>query len=292
MNRQNVIILAILAILILFLVLSSKKEQKEIKRNIDSQKKTLFHDFNPELVETIQITNNKKKSTVTFKKQENQWIVAEKSFPAEKSFVKNLLKKLPLIRLGHVLAEADETSQKKWGMNTGITVTVNKKKFTLGSKSRSGIALEKDSTIYLSPTDYSYSFKRYDDEYRTKKIFSDYTKDDVQKIVLTKDSETISIERNNNGELSSSYEKLKEKETLEKAVDNLMQLKIKTFLEKQEQHKTEPMLTVNISFKDGKTSNLIINKPEKEKKDPTSELFGQRFNLSSAAVEKVMKLFN
>ncbi|HSA33723.1 MAG TPA: DUF4340 domain-containing protein [bacterium] len=172
MNRKNLVLLAILALLIGGFVLKQHLDEQAIQKDIAQENRAVFEGIVKEQITEFAITDTEKKITSTLVKQGDRWVVKEKNnFPADKALVDKVLETLPKFRYGTQIGDEEEMQKNSFGFDKAVEVKVAGKTLVLGNPAGARLPIKVDGALYLSPSNERHVFARYDGEWRERKLF-------------------------------------------------------------------------------------------------------------------------
>jgi len=160
--KRNVILAVVLVALVGIYYFGQTEMEKEVDENIKQESLKLFKNFSTASINEIQITDAGKGRKVQFKKEGENWKVADKDCNAQKKLIDRILEAAPQIRLGEKVGDWQPEYMQKYGFDKGMEIRIGNSTFNLGKQVGTRIALRHDGKLYLSPFRQKHVFIKYD----------------------------------------------------------------------------------------------------------------------------------
>ena len=303
MNKKNLVLLAILALLIGGFLLKGHLDEQAIQKNIAQENRAVFEGLLKEQITEVAITDTEKKSTTTLAKQGDRWVVKEKNnFPADKALVDKILETLPKFRYGTQIGDNEEMPKHSYGFEKAIEVKVAGKTLVLGDPAGARLPIKVDNALYLSPNNERHVFARYDGEWRERKLFPGREPADVVGLkVAIEGRPVVEVKLGENDEPSVTGLDGADPQKAKSLLSTVGGLRIGSFfdtppqmtdeIEKDKKKEKIAKGVVTVSFKNGEAVTFeLVGQKVKDKSDYLISMNGVIFGLSEYYYNKLGKL--
>ncbi|HNT27053.1 MAG TPA: DUF4340 domain-containing protein, partial [bacterium] len=280
MNRKNLVLLAILALLIGWFLLKKHLDEQAIHRNIEQENRAVFEGLAKEQITEVAITDTEKKITTTLAKQGDRWVVKEKNnFPADKALVDKVLETLPKFRYGTQIGDQEEMPKTSYGFDKAVEVKVAGKTLVLGNPAGARLPIKVDGALYLSPSNERHVFARYDGEWRERKLFPGREPADVVGLKITLEGRApVEVKLGENDEATVTGLDGADPQKAKSLLSMVGGLRIGSFfdapppmtdeVEKDKKKEKIAKGTVTVSFKNGEAATFeLVGQKVKDKSD-------------------------
>jgi hypothetical protein len=233
--------------------------------------------------EISELLIQKNQEAIKFFKEEEQWFVTDKKYPADKSAVDDMLSTLKTFKLSLLVSQNQDRRRYDLGPENRIDVKALKEgqpvfEFSLGktapSHNHTYVMLQNDKNIYQADGNFRTGFDKTVQDFRDKKVM-EFKKDSIKKIIIQKGKKTKTLTRT---EQTKENEKSKiiwasddgkavDRKALNGLLSDLSFLKCQKFSEdisKEEFEKQKPLCRITLKNGIDMSLSLFADKKDKE----------------------------
>ena len=250
--------------------------------------------------EISELLIEKNQKSIKLSKQDKQWFVTDKAYPADKSAVDDMLSTLKNFKISLLVSQNKDLHRYELGPESRIDVKALKDgkpvfEFSLGktapSHNHTYIMLKEDKNIYQADGNFRTRFDKTVQDFRDKKVMG-FPKDSIQQIILNKEKKTKTLTR------TEQQAKKNEKPAIawasddgepvdRKALDGLLSdlsfLKCQKFLEdisKKELEKQKPLCRITLKNGTDMSLSFFADEENEEEMKALSSMSPYVFELS------------